>query len=343
YMQVKCENLGWLGAHIGFVGEYKLKEAAKKLVAYTYDAPIVHEDVDADGVSTYSAATSEMDISYSRNKTTEYYYFGRKFSVKYLIDNDIIRFSNDEDKQKAQKERFYYTYKYGNYAVAALSFPLELDDGEKISDRISKHFGVQLTLKYNPPTPNENKTVYGSVSSKKTTHWANDLSAESGDIIKAPMSGLCVVKQREGRGFEYVISSSYTDTDFDFNNHGYVVKMSCSGSSFISPGVPTVVTQGQALGKVAGGMGVNYEVPDAENDTENEDIMADYLFPCGTGTTFSDIGGDYFEQYPPEDGAHLHIELYSLPCDFSDKDSIKENILAPELFFDYSSEEDEDD
>ena len=343
YMQVKCENLGWLGAHIGFVGDAKLKRAARELVAATYNSPIVHEDRDADGISTYNALSSEIDIAYSRNKEHDYYYFGRKYSVKYLIDNDIIRFSNDEDEQKAQKERFNYTYKYGNYAVAALSFPLELDGDEKISDRISKHFGEQLTLKYNPPTPNENKTVYGSISSRKSTHLANDLSAESGDIIKAPISGLCVVKQREGRGFEYVISSSYESTDFKFDGYGYCVKMSCSGSSFITPGVPTIVTQGQALGKVAGNMPVNYEIPSADNDTENEDIIADVLFPCCTATTFSEIGGDFFDEYPPESEAHLHIELYSLPCDFSDKDSIKENILAPELFFDYSSEEDEDD
>lgn len=343
YMQVKCENLGWLGAHIGFVGDQKLKDAAKKLVAATYEVPIIHEDKDADGISTYDAASSEISITYSRDKAKEYYYFGRKYSVKYLIDNDIIRFSSDEDKQREQKERFYYTYKYGNYAVAALSFPLELGDDEKISDRISKHFGEQLTLKYKPPTANPDKTVYGSISSKKTTHWANDLSAESGDIIMAPISGLCVVKQREGRGFEYVISTSYSGTNFKFDDYGYVVKMSCSGSSFLSPGVPTIVTQGQALGKVAGNMPVNYEIPSADNDSENEDIIADCLFPCGTATTFSDIGGDYFEQYPPEDEAHLHIELYSLPCDFSDKSSVKENILAPELFFDYSSEEDEDD
>ena len=208
---------------------------------------------------------------------------------------------------------------------------------------ISKHFGVQLALKYRPPTANPDKTVYGTVSSKKTTHWANDLSAEAGDIIKAPMSGLCIVKQREGRGFEYVISSSYEGTDFKFDGYGYCVKMSCSGSTFLSPGVPTIVTQGQALGKVAGNMPVNYEIPSAENDSENEDIIADVLFPCCTATTFSEIGGDFFDEYPPESEAHLHIELYALPCDFSDKDSIKENILAPELFFDYSSEEDEDD
>ena len=119
--------------------------------------------------------------------------------------------------------------------------------------------------------------------------------------------------------------------------------MSCSGSTFLSLGVPTIITQGQALGKVAGNMPVNYEIPSADNDTENEDIIADVLFPCCTATTFSEIDGDSFDEYPPESEAHLHIELYSLPCDFSDKDSIKENILAPELFFDYSSEEDEDD
>ena len=343
YMQVKCENLGWLGAHIGFVGDQKLKDAARKLVSATYNAPIIREERDADGVSTYSSASYEIDISYSHNNEHDYYYFGRKYSVKYLIDNDILRFSNDEDKQRAQKERFYYTYKYGNYAVAALSFPLELGGDEKISDRISKHFGVQLALKYKPPTANPDKTVYGTVSSKTTTHWANDLSAEAGDIIKAPISGLCVVKQREGRGFEYVISSSYEGTDFKFDGYGYCVKMSCSGSTFLSPGVPTIVTQGQALGKVAGNIPVNYETPSEDNDTENEDIIADVLFPCCTATTFSEIGGDFFDEYPPESEAHLHIELYALPCDFGDKDSIKENILAPELFFDYSSEEDEDD
>ncbi len=342
YMQVKCENLGWLESHIGFVGENKLKEEARKLVEFTWDAPIVHKEMNSDGTCDYSADTSELSISYSHNKTHEYYYFGRKFSVKYLIDNDILKFSSDDDKQREQKERFNYTYKYGNYAVAALSFPLDLEEDETISSRISKHFGKQLILKYKPPTPSDKKTVYGTVSSKDGTHWANDLSASDGDVIKAPISGLCIAKQREGRGFEYVISTSYDGTNFKFDDYGYCVKMSCSGASYIRSGVPTLVTQGQALGLVGKNMGVNNSTPSSDNDTENEDLIADLLFPCATATTYHDIDGDYFEEYPPESEAHLHIELYSLPCDFTDENSVKENILAPELFFDYSSEESEE-
>lgn len=342
YMQVKCENLGWLESHIGFVGENKLKEEARKLVEFTWDAPIVHKEMNSDGTCDYSADTSELSISYSHNKTHEYYYFGRKFSVKYLIDNDILKFSSDDDKQREQKERFNYTYKYGNYAVAALSFPLDLEEDETISSRISKHFGKQLILKYKPPTPSDKKTVYGTVSSKDGTHWANDLSASDGDVIKAPISGLCIAKQREGRGFEYVISTSYDGTNFKFDDYGYCVKMSCSGASYIRSGVPTLVTQGQALGLVGKNMGVNNTAPSSDNDTENEDLIADLLFPCATATTYHDIDGDYYEEYPPESEAHLHIELYSLPCDFTDENSVKENILAPELFFDYSSEESEE-
>ncbi len=339
YMQVKCENLGWLESHIGFVGENKLKQEARTLVEFTYQMPIVVRTIDENSVETYSSSEYEVEASFSKDKTSEYYYFGRKYSVKYLIDNDILKFSTDEAKQKEQKERFYYTYKYGNYAVAALSFPLALQDGETISSRISKHFGEQLSLVYKAPTPNDNKTVYGKVTGKKTTHWATDLSADDGDIIKAPMSGLCIAKQREGRGFEYTISSSYEGSEFKYDGHGYVVKLSCSSGSYIPEGVPTVVTQGQVLGVVANNIEVNNIVPNSENDTENEDIIADCLFPCSTSTTYHNIGGDYFEEYTTPSKNHLHIELYSLPCNFADKKSVKENILAPELFFDYSSEE----
>ncbi|HAG04134.1 MAG TPA: hypothetical protein DCG28_01730 [Lachnospiraceae bacterium] len=341
YMQVKCENLGWLESHIGFVGENKLKQEARTLVEFTYQMPIVVRTIDENSVETYSSSEFEVEASFSKDKTSEYYYFGRKYSVKYLIDNDILKFSTDEAKQKEQKERFYYTYKYGNYAVAALSFPLALQDGETISSRISKHFGEQLSLVYKPPTPNDKKTVYGKVTGKKATHWATDLSADDGDIIKAPMSGLCIVKQREGRGFEYTISSSYEGNEFKYDGHGYVVKLSCSSGSYIPEGVPTVVTQGQTLGVVANNIEVNNIVPNSENDTENEDIIADCLFPCSTSTTYHNIGGDYFEEYTTPSKNHLHIELYSLPCDFTDKKSVKENILAPELFFDYSSEEED--
>ena len=167
---------------------------------------------------------------------------------------------------------------------------------------------------------------------------ATDLSADSGDIIYAPISGLCKVKQRDGRGFEYVICTSYNGADFDYTKDGYLVKISCSSSSFVSLGAPTLVHQGDALGKVAHNIAVNTSVPDKDNDTENEDIMADKLFPCCTSTIYHEIGGDVFD-IPEAEQDHIHIEMYKLPCDFTNEAVMVKNVLAPELFFDYSREE----
>ena len=338
YIQTKKENLGWFSNFFGFVGESQLKSAASDLHKATYNYGILHKDKDADGNITESYESPIYSVSYAKDGAHDYFYFGKKYSVKYLIDNDIVRFDSDDGKNKSMKERFEYTYKYGNFAVANLIFPLELEDDETIESRISKHFGKQVVLTYKPPTPNENKTVYGTVSKSTKWHMATDLSADSGDIIYAPISGLCKVTQRDGRGFEYVISTAYNGSDFDFTKDGYLIKTSCSSSSFIAVNTPTVVHQGDALGKVAHNIAVNTTVPDKDNDTNSEDILADKLFPCCTNTIYHEIGGDEFT-VPEAEQDHIHMELYKLPCDFSSAADMEKNILAPELFFDYSDEE----
>ena len=339
YIQTKKDNLGWFSTFFGFVGEQQLKNAASDLHKATYNYDIKLIDVDADNNVTESYVSPIYSKTFSKGKKTIYYYFGRKYSVKYLIDNDIVRFDNDDAKNKSMKEKFEYTYKYGNFAVANLSFPLDIDDDETIESRISKHFGKQVTLYYTPPERSPDKTMYGSISKKSKYHLATDLSADAGDMIYAPISGLCKVTQREGRGFEYVISTAYSGNNFDFTKDGYVVKISCSSASFIATSTPTIVHQGDALGKVVHNIWVNNNVPDSNNDTENEDIMANKLFPCCTSTVYHEIGGDEFT-VPEAEQDHIHLEMYKLPCDFNDAADMEKNVLAPELFFDYSRETD---
>jgi hypothetical protein len=341
YMQVKNENLGWFATLIGFVGEAQLKQSAKDLHQATYNQSIVIKTVSPDEADKYEFYNDIYKTSYSNNGSKDYYYFGRKFSVKYLIDNDMVRFDADDSKNKSMKERYEYVYKYGNFAVGNLSFPLELADGETIADRISKHFGKQLSLEYTPPEPPDDASdkVFGKVTSHATYHYANDLSADSGDVIYAPIGGLCKVKQEESRGYEYTICTSYTGNEFDFSKDGYLVKISCSSASYISSSTPKVVTKGDWLGLVADNIEVNYITPKSDNDMENEDLFADKLFPCSTSTNYSSIGRNKFEVPKPQQN-HIHIEMYKLPCDFTDKADIEENVLAPELFFDYSKETD---
>ena len=343
FIQTKKENLGWFSNLFGFVGKEQLKSAAEELHNATYKQNIVIENVDQqDGTVDYSLTQPIYTKTYHKHGNHSNFYFGRKYSVKYLIDNDMIRFNSDDAKNASMKERFYYTYKYGNFAVANLDFPLELEDGEKISDRITKHFGTQLILYYEPPEHDPDKTMYGKVKGKKGYHYATDLSANSGDIIYAPLGGLCKATQREGRGFEYVISTAYNGNNFDFTKDGYLVKISCSSASFIAVNTPQVITKGTALGKVANDIGVNDTQPDSDNDSaDNEDIIADLLFPCNTSTDFRNIGGNNFNTHIAPEENHIHIEMYKLPCDFSDAADVKKNILAPELFFDYSQEDEE--
>ena len=189
---------------------------------------------------------------------------------------------------------------------------------------------------YKPPAnADPDKTVYGSISKTEKNHYATDLSADGGDLIYAPISGLCKVVQREGRGFEYVISTAYNGNDFDFTKDGYLIKISCSSNSYVIGS--KIVKQGDLIGVVAHNIGVNTTTPDSSNDTENEDIFADNLFPCSTSTVYHEIGGDEFT-VPEAEQDHIHIEMYKLPCDFSSKTDIEKNVLAPELFFDYSAE-----
>jgi len=194
YIQVKNKNLGWFATVFGFVGEYQLKNSAKELHELTYKHNIVLKKVGSDEEVTYSYQEPIYSISYANDDSHSYYYFGRKYSVKYLIDNDMVRFDADDAKNNLMKEQYEYIYKYGNFAVGNLSFPLELGDDEKIADRIVKHFGKQAALEYHPPKPGEDKTVYGKVSKSAAYHYANDLSAYAGDVIYAPINGLCKAK-----------------------------------------------------------------------------------------------------------------------------------------------------
>ena len=336
FLQVKNNNLGWFESLFGWVGESKLKSSLRDLHKATYDHKIVHEYVH-DGNTNYSFVGTILSEGYSKDGTNEYFYFGRKYSVKYVIDNDMIRFADDDEENERQKEQFENVYKYGNIAVANLTSPLELDDDEEISDRIVKHFGKQLYLEYEPPDPpsDSHDRVFGSISKHTGYHYAVDLRADSGDIILAPISGLCKAKQRDGRGFEYSICTALNDdgTDFDFAKKGYLVKISCSSVSYIPTTTAVNVEKGTSwLGKVSAVQPVNYEIPDMDNDTENEDIFADKLFPCFTGTDFQSIDSNDYD-IPSPQYEHIHMEMYSLPCDFNDKNSIEENVLDPELFF----------
>lgn len=339
YLQVKNDNLGWFSNLFG-IGEAQLKASAKDLHKLTYKQNIVIKNCSNSNYN-YQFVDDIYSASFANDTTKKYYYFGRKFSVKYLIDNDYVKFDeNDEENNKNLKEQFENVYNYGNIAVANLTFPLELDTDEKIEDRISKHFGTQLALSYEPPTPIPDEKAYGTVSAYKAYHYANDLSADKNDKIYAPISGLCKVFQRDERGFEYVISTAYNDNkdDFDFSKDGYLIKISCSSASYLPTSTATMITKGAVIGKVADNISANYKVPDSSNDTNNEDIFANYLFPCSTSTRYSHLSHDVMEE-PEPDKNHIHIEMYKLPCDFNDISSIQENVLAPELFFEYPEPE----
>ena len=341
YLQVKNENLGWFASLVGFVGEYQLKSCAKELHQLTYNHKIVIKNTEPGKDPKYNFETPIYSTTYTNNSSHDYYYFGRKYSVNYIIENDMIRFDSDDKENASMKEQYEYVYKYGNIAVGNLIFPLELQTDEVISDRIAKHFGKQIALEYTPPEKPEDKhtDVYGSVSNKTAYHYAVDLSADEGDIIYSPIKGLCKAKQREKRGFEYTICTSYNGNNFDFTKDGYLIKISCSKASYIPTASSKVVRQGDKLGIVGGNMEVNYKIPDTANDTENEDIFADKLFPCSTFTNYHNIGKNEFD-IPENTQDYIHLEMYKLPCDFSDKADIEENVLNPELFFDFSKEAD---
>jgi len=341
YLQVKNENLGWFASLVGFVGEYQLKSCARELHELTYNHKIVIKNTEPGKDPEYSFQTPIYNTTYTNNGSHDYYYFGRKYSVNYIIENDMIRFDSDDKENASMKERYEYVYKYGNLAVGNLIFPLELQPDEVISDRIAKHFGKQTALEYTPPERPEDRhtDVYGSVSNRTAYHYAVDLSADEGDIIYAPIKGLCKVKQREKRGFEYTICTSYNGNNFDFTKDGYLVKISCSKATYIPTASSKVVKQGDKLGIVGSNMEVNYKIPDTGNDTENEDIFADKLFPCSTFTNYHSVGRNKFE-IPETTKDYIHLEMYKLPCDFSDKSDIEENVLNPELFFDFSKEVD---
>ena len=106
----------------------ELEKAASELFEATYNYKIFVRDEDSDGNIDESYKDPIYSVTYSKDKANYYFYFGKKYSVKYLIDNDMIRFDDDDVKNNSMKEKFYNTYKYGNFAAANLSFPLELSD-----------------------------------------------------------------------------------------------------------------------------------------------------------------------------------------------------------------------
>lgn len=336
YLQVKNDNLGWLSNLLGFVGEIQLKNSARELHKLTYESPIIEKNVDLhENTADYYCQNPIFSLTYSNEQKTNYYYFGRKYTVKYLIDNDMIKFDEDANKNAEMKEQFYNVYKYGNIVIANLQFPLDIGDNEKISDKIIKHFGKQVVLTYTPPERNDDDNeVYGHLSKTSGYHYANDLLASSDENVYAPISGLCKSVLKSDRGYEITISTAYNGNDINYTEDGYLVKLSCIDSINISEN--QIVKRGDLIGKVGytSLYSVNYKEPSNENE-----IFADKLFPCSTGTAYRELGSNCYNEPTPEYN-HLHIEMYKLPCDFSDVADIEKNVLAPELFFDYSKEVD---
>lgn len=338
YLQVKNNNLGWLGTHFGFVGEMVLKNSARELHDMTTKGQIIEKRQEGSEI-TYSFQNPIYTTSYGQNHKSYHYMCGRRYSVQYLIDNDMIIFDDDPAINAQQKEMYKYTKLYGNFAIGNLQFPVELAHGEKIKDRICKNFGKQVIMKYNPPSYSDSDT-WGNVTHSTGYHYANDILASSGENFYAPIGGLCKVNSREGRGYEFVISTSYNGSNFNFDNEGYCIKISCAGTSALPINTPVIVRAGDILGTVGDNMTVNYKKPVSSDDSpDNEDLFADKLFPCCTGTNYKNIGSNQYSEPDPE-YEHLHIEMYKLPCNFFDVSSIENNVLAPELFFDYSNEED---
>lgn len=299
YLQVKNENLGWFASG-NFIGDLILKSSLKELHQITYN----NENIDY------------LTYRYNHNRNKKVYYFGKHYSISYIIVNDML----PEPLTESEKDLWLNIYNYGNITVANLKYPLDGDID------IVKHFGKQLCLKYTPPDEDDENDMYGTVTSFKGYHYANDLKAAAGDIIYAPIDGLCKITRRDGRGFEYVISTSYNGSNIDTTQDGFLVKISCSSNKYISDSC--MVTKGQELGEVAADCQVNKSIPISSDDNENEDLFAEYLFPCCTGTK-------YHMDTENTEYNYLHIEYYKLPCDFNDINSIKENVLAPELFFTY--------
>lgn len=313
YLQVQNENLGWFASTLGWVGEYQLKIKAKELHDLTYGSQVVIEENTKTGMSRYSLETGEVfDVNVvTANDTRKYYYFGKKNSVKFLIENDLIA----EPLTDEEKERFENICKYGNAELAIMQYPLDGDID------IAKHFGKQCFLKFNPAADAE---AYPSVTKATAYHYAVDLNTDEGDIIQAPFSGFCKVSQKEKRGFEYVIS---TNPDFESGGYGYLCRISCSGASYIPIGTTQTIVAGQALGTVSRIQGINTDRP---TDT----ALASKLYPCSTNTDYHSCDNQGCTE-PNFTGEYVHLELYKLPCDFTSATDMEKNVLAPELFFIY--------
>lgn len=314
YLQIQNENLGWFSSTFGWVGEAQLKAKAEELHELTYGSQIlVNENAKTDEIS-YSLETGAvLDTDTFAGDTRRYCYFGRKNSVRFVIENDLIAKPLTED----EKERFESICKYGNSELAIMSYPLDGDID------IAKHFGEQIYLKFNAATDAES---YPSVSKATGKHYAVDLNAGKDDIIKSPLSGYCKVTQQDKRGFEFVIS---THPDFETGEYGYICKISCAASPIIPTNAVVKVNAGDSLGRVADILPINYEKPTAETD-----VFADKLYPCGTNTNYHscDSQGCTEADYT---GEYVHLELYKLPCDFTSASDMEKNVLAPELFFIY--------
>ncbi len=314
YLQIQNENLGWFSSTFGWVGETKLKAKAEELHRLTYGNQMyAYENTSTGDVSYTLTAGAVYSTDTMAGNTRKYCYFGRKYSIKYLVENDLLPTPLTED----EKERFENICKYGNSELAVLSYPLDGDID------IAKHFGEQLYLKFNPASDDES---YPSVSKATGKHYAVDLNATTGDIIKSPLSGYCRVAQQDRRGFEFVIS---TNPDFETGEYGYICKISCASTSFIPTNTVVKINAGDSLGRVAAIQPINYATP--TNDT---DVFADSLYPCGTNTDYHSCDGQGCTE-AEYTGEYVHLELYKLPCDFTSSSDMEKNVLAPELFFIY--------
>ena len=314
YLQVKNENLGWFASTFGWVGETVLKNKAAELHELTYGKQIYIYENAKTGAITYSLENGAvLDTETMVGDTKRYCYFGRKNSVKFLVENDLLPTPLTED----EKERFEYICKYGNIELAVLNYPLDGDID------IAKHFGEQKYLKFTSANDSES---YPSVSAANGKHYAVDLNATAGDIIKSPFKGYCKVIQQDKRGFEFVIS---TNSNFELGDKGFLCRISCASASYIPTNTIIEVEAGQSLGVVSSIQGINTEKP-----TGATDVFADKLYPCGTNTDYHncDSQGCMDATYT---GEYVHLELYKLPCDFTSAADMEKNVLAPELCFIY--------
>ena len=378
YLQVVEENLtGLQKLNILGITEGHLRDKLEALHEATYSQPMWYavKEKNSDGsIYTYnyykinSYPLTDVRTTGDKKCNTYHYYFFRKDSVDFLIQNDIIRLSDDDERNEQLKDRYEQVKKYGNMFVSYLEPPIKYDDREDLENRICKHFGDQDILVFSSEemditaeedngdriSKNGMKKHYGKYKkfgskSYLTTHH-NAIDFEMGDDeehqkVYAPISGICKCTARWGRGYEFVISNSYKDGDFNFEGNGICVKLSCINvkDPSIPYDTPFMVKQGQELGVCSEkDFSVNHCIPDEANttppdepnDTYYANFNGDTTFPCFSLTELYTIGYDETE-IPSATAPHIHLELYQLPCDFTSTVDIKRNTLDPELHLKY--------